>query len=378
MNKVIIALIVVFSFLLLLSFRSTELMQSDISLADSLRKKYSEPVNKWPKPTIDKGINYVEFGLIANFPVDLKDNYLKQRIELGKILFFDGRLSSSNEISCSSCHQPDLHFTDGLKVSIGHNKAAGTRNSPSLENVAYGNSFFWDGRAKTLEEQALGPISSEIEMHQEMKILPKKLKKIKGYRKLFKAAFGNEKINAERIFKSLADFQRTLISGKSAFDKFLESDKKSLTDQQVIGLNLFRTKARCMNCHYGPLFTDNEFHNLGLSNFGEKNQDLGLYNFTKKPEDAGKFKTPGLRNVMNTGPWFHDGSVNSIEQIMTLYNMGMPFPAFTMAQLDDPLLPKHDKLLRGIRLSQTEINALISFLHAISTKPIIIKQPILP
>ena len=124
--------------------------------------------------------------------------------------------------------------------------------------------------------------------------------------------------------------------------------------------------------------TDQDFHSLGLSNFGEKNQDLGRYLATKKPEDVGKFKTPGLRNVMKTGPWFHNGSVNNMETLMGLYNMGMPFPAFTLAQLDDPLLPKHDKLLRGIRLSNSEINAVIAFLHSLSAPPQKIDIPKLP
>lgn len=377
MKKGLVILILVFSFLLVLSFRSVEFI-GNAETVDSLRKKYTQPINKWPKPTIDKGINYVEFGLLPEIAIDLSVDSNRNRVELGKILFFDPRLSASNEISCASCHKPELNFTDGLDVSLGHKKAKNTRNSPSLENVAFYKTLFWDGRAQTLEEQANGPLSSEVEMHQDMKVLPKKLRKIKGYRKLFANAFGDERIDNDRVLKSIADFQRTLISGLSDFDKFISGDKQALTDQQIVGLNLFRTKARCMNCHFGPLFTDQDFHNLGLSNFGEKNQDLGRYLATKKPEDVGKFKTPGLRNVMKTGPWFHNGSVNNMETLMGLYNMGMPFPAFTMAQLDDPLLPKHDKLLRGIRLSNSEINAVIAFLHSLSSPNPKIDIPKLP
>ena len=119
----------------------------------------------------------------------------------------------------------------------------------------------------------------------------------------------------------------------------------------------------------------NDFHNLGLSNYGQKNQDLGLYQTTKNPNDVGKFKTPSLRNVIFTGPWFHDGSVKSIDSLMLLYNMGMPFPALNMAQLDDPLLPKSDRLLRGIRVSKLELNAIIAFLGSISTKSAPIEVP---
>lgn len=377
MKKGFVILTLVISFLLVLSFRSVEFI-GNAETVDSLRKKYSQAIEKWPKPTIDKGVNYLEFGLVPKILIDLSVDSNRNSVQLGKILFFDPRLSASNEISCASCHKPELNFTDGLDVSLGHKKAKNTRNSPSLENVAFYQTLFWDGRAQTLEEQANGPLSSEIEMHQDMKVLPKKLRKIKGYRKLFAAAFGDEKINNDRVLKSIADFQRTLTSGTSDFDKFLLGDKQALTDQQIVGLNLFRTKARCMNCHFGPLFTDQDFHNLGLSNFGEKNQDLGRYLATKKPEDVGKFKTPGLRNVMKTGPWFHNGSVSNMETLMGLYNMGMPFPAFTLAQLDDPLLPKHDKLLRGIRLSNSEINAVIAFLHSLSSPTAKIEIPKLP
>lgn len=364
MYKILTGLILALCFLTLLSFRSFESPKT-VDLIDSLRKIYSLHPSKWPKPTIDNGIIYKELGNLPSYPNQLDSN----RIKLGKILFFDSRLSASNRISCASCHQPQLNWTDGLAVSIGHDNALNTRNSPTIENVWFYQQLFWDGRAKSLEEQAQIPLSSKIEMHQDMKVLPKKLKRIKGYAPLFLQAFGDSEITNDRIVKSIADFQRTITSGPSAFDQFLAGDANSLTNEQVMGLHLFRTKARCMNCHHGPLFTDNDFHNLGLSKYGEKGQDLGLYNTTKNPNDAGKFKTPGLRNVMFTGPWFHDGSVKSMDSLMLLYNMGMPFPAVTLAQLDDPLLPKNDRLLRGIRLSKSELNAIVAFLGAISTKP---------
>ena len=297
---------------------------------------------------------------------------------MGKILFFDPRLSSSDQISCSSCHVPDLNWADGREVSIGHDHAVNTRNAPSLENVWFYKRLFWDGRAESLEDQAHGPLTSSIEMHQDMKVLPKKLKKIKGYRELFTAAFGDDKINTERIFKSLADYQRTIVSRKSDFDRFLEGDKNSLTDQQLVGLHLFRTKARCVNCHNGPLFTDNDFHNVGLTYYGRKYEDLGLYNVTKKPEDVGKFKTPGLRNVMRTGPWFHNGLFGDMDGIMNMYNVGMPVQRVKPEQEKDPLLPKNDKLLRGLRLSKGERDAVIAFLNAITTAPWKDRPPVLP
>jgi len=372
--SVLIGLATVLFLLVLLSFKSFELNELSTVDADSLRKWYAQPSSKWPKPTIDNGVKYEELSALPKLPFKID----AKRAALGKLLFFDRRLSAADDISCSSCHQPNLNWTDGLPVSVGHNKAVNTRNSPTIENVWFYTQLFWDGRAKNLEEQAQIPLTSEIEMHQDMRILPKKLAKIKGYLPLFRAAFGSNVVTSERIVKSLADFQRTVVSAPSTFDRFLAGDSNSLTDEQLKGLHLFRTKARCMNCHNGALFTDNGFHNLGLSNYGQKNQDLGLYQTTKNPDDVGKFKTPSLRGVMFTGPWFHDGSVSSIDSLMLLYNMGMPFPAVTMAQLNDPLLPKSDRLLRGIRLSKSELNALVAFLGAISTKSTPIESPKLP
>ena len=373
MNKVLLYVSFLFTFLFFVSFKSNDYIISDV-----LRELYSKPTSQWPKPTIDKGIVFEELGILPSSPINLDNDSVRKIVELGKTLFFDPRLSGSSKISCATCHAPELNWADGLRVSIGHNDAENTRNSPSIENVWFTKKLFWDGRANTLEEQAQMPLTSKIEMHQDMKVLAKKINKIKGYRSLFSEAFGVEKINTDLIFKSLATFQRTVVSTKTPFDLFLEGDKSILTNQQLEGLHLFRTKARCMNCHYGALFTDNEFHNLGLANYGKTHQDLGLYQTTKNPKDSGKFKTPGLRNVMQTGPWFHDGSVKSMDSLMNLYNMGMVVPSYTLAQLEDPLLPKNDRLLRGIMLSRREINSLVSFLGALSSKPMEIQVPTLP
>ncbi len=378
MRNALLLLLAIFIFLLTVASISANSDSIKDLSGDSLRIVYSKPSSEWPKPNIDKGIIYEELGLLPSSPINLNDDSVRKIVELGKVLFFDPRLSSGGKISCSTCHLPNLYWTDGIKVSIGHDNAENTRNSPSLENVWFSKKLFWDGRANNLEEQAQIPLTSKIEMHQDMKVLLKKINRIKGYKELFTKTYGVEKITNDLLFNSLAIFQRTILSTKTAFDLFLEGDKNILTNQQLEGLHLFRTKARCMNCHYGALFTDNDFHNLGLANYGTAHQDLGLYNTTKNPKDSGKFKTPGLRNVMQTGPWFHDGSVNSIDSLMDLYNMGMLVPSFTLAQLKDPLLPQNDRLLRGIMLSRKEKNSLISFLHSLSSKPMDILIPKLP
>ncbi|GGE50600.1 hypothetical protein GCM10011413_16110 [Pedobacter psychrotolerans] len=168
------------------------------------------------------------------------------------------------------------------------------------------------------------------------------------------------------------------MSRRTPFDRFLAKDKKALTDQQLMGLHLFRTKARCINCHNGPLFTDNEFHNDGLTYYGRKYEDLGLYNVTKKPEDVGKFKTPGLRNVMKTAPWFHNGLFPNIDGVMNMYNIGMPVQRVKPEQVNDPLLPKNDKLLKGLMLSNAEKDAVVSFLDALTSPTVLIRVDKLP
>jgi cytochrome c peroxidase len=378
MKRVISILSIVLAVLLFFSFRSYEFKSGDDIPLDSLRAIYSRAPSLWPKPFVDAGVNYTELGALPASPVSMKDSVTRAKVKLGKILFFDPRLSASNQISCSSCHAPDLHYADGREVSVGHDHAANKRNAPSLENVWVFKKLFWDGRAESLEDQAHSPIGSSIEMHQDMKALPKKLTKIKGYPSLFKAAFGRTKIDADKISESLAIFQRTIVSRKAPFDKFLEGNKKAMTDQQILGLHLFRTKARCLNCHYGPLFTDGEFHNAGLTYYGRKYEDLGRYHVTKKAEDVGKFKTPGLRDVMRTAPWFHNGLFGNIDGVMNMYNAGMPEQRRKADQLNDPLYPVKDKLLQPLLLSTAEKDAVIAFLHAISTEPWKDRAPQLP
>lgn len=378
MKKIIFVLSILFFGLAFLSFRSYEFKIGDELSLDSLKKLYAGPSEYWPAAKVDKNLKWEELGPLQDSPVDLKNDSSKKMVELGKTLFFDPRLSGSNQLSCSSCHIPDLNWADGRQVSIGHDHQANKRNAPSLENVWYFKKLFWDGRANSLEEQAQMPIEAHNEMNQDLKSLSKKLSKIKGYKPLFENAFGSSTITNQRIFESLATFQRTIVSRKTPFDRFIEGDIRALTDQQVIGLHLFRTKARCINCHNGPYFTDNEFHNLGLTYYGRKYEDLGLYEVTKNPADVGKFKTPGLRNVMKTGPWFHNGLFNDMDGILNMYNMGMPFQAPKPGQENDPMFPRNDKLLRGIRLSNSEKAALISFLEALSSPSYLIREVELP
>lgn len=378
MKKIFFVISLLFCLLLHLSFKSVNLNFEDTIPLTELRKLYAKPSSEWPKPTIDSGVSFKELGELQAPPLNLSDETVKNKIALGKILFFDPRLSGSNQISCSSCHVPDLNWQDGRRVSIGHDHLENSRNAPSLENVWQVEQLFWDGRAKDLEQQSGMPINAHNEMHQDMKLLPKKLKKIKGYEAYFVAAFGSSAITNERIVSSLATFQRSITSRKTAFDRFLGKDKNALSDQQLVGLHLFRTKARCMNCHNGPYFTDNKFHNDGLTYYGRKYEDLGLYNISKKAEDVGKFKTPGLRNVMRTAPWFHNGLFGDMEGVLNMYNVGMPVQRVKPEQEKDALLPKNDPLLKPLNLTKAEKEAIIAFLGALSSPPVLLRVEELP
>lgn len=361
-----------------LSFFSFRPSDERRQLMDSLRTTYLQDSKHWPKANVDPGIVFEELGQLPASPYNVDS--LKPLIALGRILFHDPRLSGSNQISCGSCHASDLTWTDGRRISLGHNHTTTNRNTPSIENVWRQNIFFWDGRANTLEEQALEAIKGATEMNQNPEEIPQKLSTIKGYLPLFNQAFGDNEITMDRVLSAIAMFQRTITSRKSKFDNFLMGDSRALTDQQVLGLHLFRTKARCINCHNGPFFSDQQFHNLGMTHYkDEQYEDLGRYEVTKGPEDVGKFKTASLRNVMRTGPWFHNGLFDDIEFVLARYNVGMPsIQPQDDTERNDPLFPKSSPILQVLGLTVEERNAIIAFLESLSSPPRRMDQPVLP
>lgn len=335
---------------------------------DSLRYLYTRPITAWPKPTIDSGVTWTEFRSLPKVDSNYFALMESPEVVLGKTLFFDPILSGSNQISCSSCHNPQTSFADKLTAPIGHDHLEGTRNTPSLLNVYARKSLFWDGRAQTLEEQALGPIEAHHEMNMELTKLVPKLKAIAGYRTLFKKAYDMEDdFSMPEIMKALAAFQRTLTSRRSRFDEFLDGNYKVLNEREIHGLHLFRTKARCMNCHHGQFFTDESFHNIGLTYYKRKYEDLGRYEITKNPDDVGKFRTPSLRDVMNTDPWMHNGLFWDMTGLLNMYNAGMQMNTATAEQKKaDPLYPVTDPLMQKLNLSKEEIQDLKAFLESIT------------
>lgn len=351
-------------------------LQQGAQGADSLRLIYARPMIEWPQPQIDAGVHWEEFSPLPNFDTAYFKIMEQPDVILGKNLFFDPRLSGSNQISCSSCHNPQTSWADKLSTSTGHDHQEGTRNTPSLLNVNARNSFFWDGRAATLEEQVLGPIKAHDEMAMDPDKLPKKLAKIKGYRMLVKEAYGTEKITFDHIANALGAFQRTINSRQSRFDRFMKGEYKVLSDQEIKGLHLFRTKARCMNCHHGQYMTDEAFHNIGLTYYKRKYEDLGRYHVTKDPDDVGKFRTPSLRDVMNTDPWMHNGMFDDITGLMNMYNSGMQMnSAKADVKKADPMAPITDPLMQPLKLSKGEIQDIIAFLHAVTATEYKMRRP---
>ena len=366
--------------LLVASF-TTQLTKSifdDKEAIEKLRKTYSSgDISQWEKPELDEEVitDFQDIGVLPKMIFPENNPYSEAKKELGKMLFFDPRLSKSKQISCASCHDPELAWGDGRTISYGHNRQTGKRNSPSLLNIGYHSVFFWDGRAVSLENQALGPITDPVEMAATETISIKNIKKIKGYKPYFREAFGDEKITIERILKAIATYERTITSKKSKFDSFIEGKSDIFTDEEVIGLHLFRTKARCINCHNTPLFSNQKFHNVGLSYYGRTFEDLGKYNITHKKEDVGKFKTPSLREIGRTAPYMHNGLMPNLEGIIEMYNAGMPRVKPKENQKNDSLFPITDPLLKKLNLTKKEQNALKAFLLTLSSSP---RREILP
>lgn len=246
-----------------------------------------------------------------------------ETIELGRRLYYDTRLSVDGTISCASCHNPDFGFSDGASVSEGVNGQKGGRNAPTVFNTAFYTSQFWDGRSPSLEDQAAGPVQNPIEMAHTLDEVEKILAADSSYRTLFDKAFGPRPIRYEMVGKAIAAFERTIVSGNSPFDRyFYRGDEIALSEAARRGLEIFRNpeKGNCTACHVLGLFTDNLFHNIGVGvqDDGELT-DLGRFNVTGKASDRGAFKTPSLRNIALTGPYMHDGSLETLSEVIDFY-----------------------------------------------------------
>ncbi|GAB3006555.1 cytochrome c peroxidase [Niabella terrae] len=348
------------------------------SYSDSLRSLYSRPIAEWPRPTIDSGAIWSEMAVIPKDDTSWYKTTADPLTRLGMFLFFDPRLSGSNQISCSSCHEPDLSWQDGRVVALGNDHLQGNRNTLSLLNVYIYPRLFWDGRANSFETQLVEPLSAHHEMNVDVPTLAAKLEGIRGYDTLFEKAFGNRERDFDRIAGALTAFQQVIKSRSTRYDKFLAGDYDEFNDDELAGLHLFRTKARCMNCHSGTYLTDTSFHNIGLTYYKRKYEDLGRYNVTKDAADVGKFRTPSLRELDRTRPWMHNGLFSNLRGIVNMYNSGMPQPPKTEEQKADPLFPKTDRLLKKLNLTAQERDQLVAFLNTLNGTPYRMQRPRLP
>ena len=290
-----------------------------------------------------------------SMPVPPDSPLTEARIALGRRLFSEKMLSNDKSVSCATCHLAERAFTDEKTLAVGVFGRVGRRHSPALINRGFGRQHFWDGRAATLEAQALLPIPDPNEMDLPLEDAVKRLNADASYRSAFNDAFSRD-VTSEDIGRALATFIRTLRSGDSPYDRHIGGLPNSLTAEQQQGLQIFRSKARCTFCHLEPLFTDEQLHNTGVA-WNESTQvyqDFGRFDVTKNERDKGKFKTPTLREVALTAPYMHDGSLKTLAEVVDFYDQG---------GRRNPLITP---LLRPIGLTPAEKQALIKFLESLS------------
>jgi cytochrome c peroxidase len=269
----------------------------------------------------------------ASSPFPDDNPFSRAKAELGRMLFFDPRLSKSKVLSCGTCHNPSLSWEDGLARAVGHGMKQLERRTPTLVNVAWGAAFMWDGRAATLEEQVLIPIRSRDEMNMPLDEVAGTVRAIPGYRERFSHLFPADGVTVETIAKAIATFERTIVSETAPFDRWIEGDETAISEAAKQGFVLFNTGARCSRCHSGWRFTDDSFHDIGLDD-----DDVGrgkLVPEITKMQHA--FKTPGLRNVARRGPYMHDGSIPDLAGVIEHYDEGgidRPSRSAEMSALD--------------------------------------------
>jgi cytochrome c peroxidase len=294
------------------------------------------------------------------------NTWSKDKEVLGKMLYFDPRLSGSNWISCATCHNPGLGWSDGLPRTIGDGQKELGRHSPTIINSGYFEVQMWDGRKKSLEDQAKGPIAASVEMNQDYDELIRELKALPGYVSRFDKVFGKNALTIDNIAKAIATFERSVISKNAPYDKYWAGDKSAMSSSAVNGMNVFFGKAKCSICHNGPVFTDSGFHNIGVKPAGPLKVDLGRYNESKDDFDKGAFKTPGLRDITKSAPYMHNGTEASLQDVIEFYDRG--------GDSKENVSP----FITPLGLSKQEKKDLLEFMKALDGDPILVTLPILP
>jgi len=333
--------------------------------AGCLRRLYARPAAQWPRPWVDADVAWQELATVPWRPPPSVGTSEAALVALGGRLFAEPLLSRQRDVSCQSCHLPALAGADGRAVSVGTGGRLGRRNAPSVQWSALAPVLMWDGRFDSLEAQALHPIEDPREMGFTVAGALRRLQADARYRAAFAQAFGSAGIDAARLRRALAAYQRSLLPAPSRYDRFMAGQADALGDAELRGLHLFRTKARCMNCHGGMALSDGGFHDLGLAFFGREQQDLGRYEATGVGVDAGRFRTPGLRGVSRTGPWMHNGVFDDLVDVLHAYNAGM-FPVAARGdEPDDMPVPRGSPLLQPLQLQAEEIEDLQAFLEVL-------------
>ena len=275
-------------------------------------------VDKAPKATAED-----KQWLLGPVPQPEDNVSTPARVELGRALFFDPRLSGNGTLSCATCHNPALGWSDGLRTGVGINGTVLGRATPTVVNTAYNTQFMWDGRKKSLEDQALGPMKTPEEMKTDFGNALTMLKSVPGYREKFARAYPGEPIAEETVAKAIAAFERTVVSNDSRFDRWVAGQRNAITLQEWRGYQVFKdaTKGNCVVCHAPPNFTDNGYHNIGIAHaLGA--EDLGRFNIRKAEVLKGAFKTPTLRDIELTGPYFHNGTAVTLTDVVDHYARG--------------------------------------------------------
>ncbi len=299
----------------------------------------------------------------AAIPQPDDNTYSPEREKLGRALFFDPRLSRSGTLSCGGCHNPSFGWTDGLPLAVGDHMKTLPRRTPTIVNLAWAETLFWDGRAASLEEQALGPMAAAKEMNLPLDRAAARIRSIAGYRQWFASAYPREPLTAQLIAKAIAVFERRLVSGAAPFDRWIEGDESALGEEAKRGFDLFNTKANCAACHLGWNFTDDGFHDIGGA--GNDPGRGAVYPRIETVQNA--FKTPTLRNIAVRAPYLHNGSEPSLESVIDLYDRGGRFQR-----------PSLSPEIRKLQLSKAEKQCLLAFLGSLTSNDEPVPFPQLP
>jgi cytochrome c peroxidase len=298
----------------------------------------------------------------AAIPFPANNAYSDAKADLGQKLFFDPRLSVSGTMSCATCHNPAFAWQDGLRVGRGHNEQPLPRATPSVLDLAWADLLMWDGRKNGLEDQASGPVSTPAEMGGTLDMATGRVASVPEYRRAFRAAFGSPDVSFPRIAQAIATFERTLVSNKAPFDRWIDGDEGAISDSAKRGFVLFNGKAGCAVCHQGWRFTDDGFHDIGLTDadMGRAGQVPGV------PILEHAFKTPTRRNVDQRAPYMHNGSIATLREVVLHYDSGFVERA--------SLSPEMHRL----GLSPTEVDDLVAFMHTLTSRDDPTNVPVLP